>query len=525
MKKITHISLILLVSFLASSFLPKTKPAFAVRTVVIDPGHGGKDPGCHGTKYKEKDIALAVSLKLGHYIEEHIKDVKVVYTRKTDVFVELQERAEIANRAKADLFICIHCNSACVRDKKLKRDICNEEAHGAETYVMGIKNEKGKLDVVKTENSAMLLEDNYVKKYNGFDPNSDESYIIMSMFTDVYLTQSLSFASKIQKQYGTRTGRVDKGVKRGSLWVLWRTYMPSVLTEMGFLTNPEEEAFLGSTKGQDYIASGIFRAFREYKDEIEGVVKKYNDDLESQVPYKMSKEDSIQRDELKKEKTTTSKTETPVAIKPKEIKVPKVDSAETKKKENEEEDKPAIKNSSQTTQTDVALNKKADSKNESKPKETKNTPSDKAAYDKMKAKALEEASKIPVKPNKEEVSTETKSDKGDKKEAVETDKKIKEKETEPVKKEVKPVDTELTAPLVYKVQILSSDKKVPFNSPKLKGAEKLGEYVDKGVYKYTSGEFATPEEASKLQSELKKIGFKDAFVITTRNGKRITQNK
>ena len=466
---------------------------FTVRTVVIDAGHGGKDPGCHGAKYKEKDIALSVALKLGHYIEENIKDVKVVYTRKTDVFVELQERAEIANRAKADLFICIHCNSACVRDKKLKRDVCNEEAHGAETYIMGIKNEKGKLDVAKTENSAILLEDNYVKKYNGFDPNSDESYIIMSMFTDVYLTQSLSFASKIQKQYGTRIGRVDKGVKRASLWVLWRTYMPSVLTEMGFLTNPEEELFLGSTKGQDYMASGIFRAFREYKDEIEGIVKKYDDEVESQLPYKMSKEDSIQRDNVKNDKTTvSSKTEPAVPIKPKETKAPAhSDSAETKKKPD------GVKPDG-GKHTETASTQKGGSGVDSKSKEQKSTAADKAAYDKMKSKALEA-----------NADKEKKAEEG--------------KEEDTIEKEVKPVDTETAAPLIYKVQILSSDKKIPFNSPKLKGAEKPGVYLDKGVYKYTSGEFQTPEEAYKLQAELKKIGFKDAFVITTRNGKRITQ--
>jgi len=545
LKKYIHIALILLVGFLTSSFLPKTKPIFSVRTVVIDPGHGGKDPGCHGAKYKEKDVALSVALKLGHYIEEHIKGVKVIYTRKTDVFVELQERAEIANRAKADLFICIHCNSACVRDKKLKRDVCNEEAHGAETYVMGIKNEKGKLDVAKTENSAILLEDNYVKKYNGFDPNSDESYIIMSMFTDAYLTQSLSFASKIQKQYGTRTGRVDKGVKRASLWVLWRTYMPSVLTEMGFLTNPEEEAFLGSTKGQDYIASGIFRAFREYKDEIEGVVKKYDDDIESQVPYKMSKEDSIKREEGQKEKsektTIASKTDSTPDSKPKEEKMSGIsdkDLEEMKAKSkavidrmgtsadhaaDTKDDEKEIKKESVKKATEK--DKKPDPKVEAKPKETKATGADKVAYDKMKTKALDGANKQPEKESATEKKEEHALEKEEKKEVVETEPKVKEKEVEPVKKEVKPVVSESTAPFVYKVQILSSDKKIAFSSPKLKGAEKLGEYVDKGIYKYTSGEFSSPEEASKWQAELKKIGFKDAFVITTQNGKRITQNK
>ncbi len=380
---------------------------------MIDAGHGGKDPGCHGSKYKEKDVALAVALKLGKYIEDNMKDVRVVYTRKTDVFIELQERAEIANRAKADLFICIHCNSACYRDKKLKHDVCNDDAHGAETYVMGIKNEQGKLDVAKRENSSILLEDNYVKKYDGFDPNSDESYIIMNMFNDTYLDQSLSFASKLQKQYRGKAGRADKGVKRASLWVLWRTFMPSVLTEIGFLTNPEEEMFLGSAKGQDYVASGIFRAFREYKDEIEGVSKKYTDDIENQATYKLSKEDSLELENMKKA------------------------------------NKPAV----------VAA--------------------DTAKDNKVPEKAPKE--------NKTEPKTELVS----------------------------------TSPVVYKVQIASSDKKIPLDSDKFKGIEKPGEYEDKGIYKYTSGEYSKQDDAVKQQAQLRKNGFKDAFVIAMQDGKRV----
>jgi N-acetylmuramoyl-L-alanine amidase len=476
LKKNSYLFFLLFAAFLASSFIPIIKPTFTVRTVVIDAGHGGKDPGCHGDKYKEKDVALAVALKLGSYIEENMKDVKVVYTRKTDVFVELQERAEIANRAKADLFICIHCNSACVRDKKLKRDVCNEEANGAETYVMGIKNEKGKLDIAKRENSAILLEDNYVKKYNGFDPNSDESYIIMSMFNDVYLTQSLSFASKVQRQYGTKTGRVDKGVKRASLWVLWRTYMPSVLTEIGFLTNPEEEHFLGSAKGQDYIASGIFRAFREYKDELEGIVKKYDDAIEIQVPYKISKEDSIELEENKKAKATTAVT----ASKDDPKTVSKIETVDTSAKDDEKEKEKEIK------------------------KEEKKTPGDNKKDIKP---PVVEAIKPPVIKEKEK--------------EVKRDEKT---ETDSGKKEIKPTVTEIVkSPVIYKVQILSSDKKIPLNSAKFKNVEKPGEYMDKGVYKYTGGEFSTKEEAVKLQLELIKNGFKDAFVILTQDGKRITQ--
>lgn len=494
LKKYSCIFFILPICILISSFVPITKPAFTVRTVVIDPGHGGKDPGCHGNKYKEKDVALAVALKLGNYIEEHMKDVKVIYTRKTDVFVELQERAEIANRAKADLFICIHCNSACVRDKKLRRDVCNEEANGAETYVMGIKNEKGKLDVAKRENSAILLEDNYVKKYNGFDPNSDESYIIMSMFTDTYLTQSLSFASKIQKQYGTRTGRVDKGVKRASLWVLWRTYMPSVLTEIGFLTNPEEELFLGSARGQDYIASGIFRAFREYKDELEGILKKYDDAIEVQVPYKLSKEDSIEIMESRKARASANNSTKP-------------DSPKADDKEKETKD---------STKNEEHAEKEHELKEDEKP---------------VKEEEKKETGKKDVKPveNKEEEKKEP-----SKKEIKPAENKGEDKKDVP-KKEVKPAETEVKivpkeeekkdgkAPVIYKVQILSSDKKIPLNSPKFKNVEKPGEYMDKGIYKYTSGEFLNKEDATKLQNTLLKNGFKDAFVIATQDGKRITQ--
>lgn len=315
MKKIIYLPVLFITCILAGSFSPKFKPVFSIKTVVIDAGHGGKDPGCHGSKYKEKDVALAVALKLGKYIEDNLKDVKVVYTRKTDVFIELQQRAEIANKAKADLFICIHCNSACFRDKKLKKDICKDEANGAETYVMGIKNEQGKLDVAKRENSAILLEDNYVQKYDGFDPNSDESYIIMSMFSDNYIEQSLNFASKVQKQFSTKAGRQDKGVKRASLWVLWRTYMPSVLTELGFLTNPKEEQFLGSTKGQDYMASGLFRAFREYKDEIEGTTRKYDDAFEKQAAYKLTKEDSLELESFTKAKTSGTTDSAAVEVK------------------------------------------------------------------------------------------------------------------------------------------------------------------------------------------------------------------
>ncbi|MGZ4038789.1 MAG: N-acetylmuramoyl-L-alanine amidase family protein, partial [Bacteroidia bacterium] len=258
-----------------------------IKIVVIDAGHGGKDPGCNGVSNQEKDVSLAVALKLGKYIEDNYKDVKVIYTRKTDVFVELEDRAQIANKNKADLFISIHCNAAgkpvMIKDKKTGKmkiktyvnkkgkrvavETVNPIPFGSETYVMGLKNEEGKMKVAQRENSVILLEDNYEKKYEGFDPESEESYIIMSNYTSAYLIQSAKLGLKIQEEYAKKAGRVDKGVHRQSIWVLWRTAMPSILTEIGYLTNPLEEQFLASEKGQTYVAASIFKGFRKYKDE------------------------------------------------------------------------------------------------------------------------------------------------------------------------------------------------------------------------------------------------------------------
>lgn len=279
----------------------KTTPA-QIKIIVIDPGHGGKDPGCHGETYKEKDVALAVALKLGNYLEQNLKNVTVIYTRKTDVFVELEDRALIANKANADLFISIHCNAAgrplMVVDKKTGKkkkkmyknskgrlvavEEINPVPFGTETYVMGIKNEEGKMQVATRENSAIFYEEDYEKKYGGFDPESVESYIIMSNYTSSYVVQSANVASKIQSEYFKKAGRIDKGVRRQSIWVLWRTAMPSILTEIGYLTNPLEEGFLGSEKGQDYLAMAIFRGLRNYKDEVENTKTVYNDVFENQ---------------------------------------------------------------------------------------------------------------------------------------------------------------------------------------------------------------------------------------------------
>ncbi len=229
-----------------------------VQIVVIDPGHGGKDPGALGTSVMEKDVVLDISLKLGDYIKEYFDDVEVIYTREEDIFVPLDERAEIANKAKADLFISVHANA-----------LANSPALGTETFVMGINKDARNFEVAKKENSVILLEENYESKYQGFDPNSIDSYIIFSVMQKTYQGHSLAFASMIQDEFELRAKRINRGVKQDGFWVLWRTTMPSVLVETGFLTHPEEEKYLASRTGQEYLASAMFRAFRKYKNAIE----------------------------------------------------------------------------------------------------------------------------------------------------------------------------------------------------------------------------------------------------------------
>ena len=222
--------------------------------IVIDPGHGGKDPGAVGRTCKEKDIVLSVALKLGKIITENFDDVEVMYTRKTDQFIELYRRADIANKAKADLFISLHTNSW-----KSSNPV------GSETYVMGLHTDEKNLAVAMKENAVITFEEDYTTKYEGYDPGSPESFIIFSLMQNTYLEQSLTFASHVQSQFRDRAKRIDRGVKQAGFIVLWNTTMPSVLVEIGFISNPKEESYLKSQNGQDYLASAIFRAFREYK--------------------------------------------------------------------------------------------------------------------------------------------------------------------------------------------------------------------------------------------------------------------
>lgn len=223
--------------------------------VVIDPGHGGKDTGTIGSKLKEKDVVLPVSLKVAEYLKEYASDIEVIFTRKDDRFIELDQRPIIANKAEADLFVSIHANAMPKG---------NPGVYGTETYVMGTKNEGRNFEVAKRENSVIMLEEDYKEKYQGFDPESPEVNIMFEIMQEAYQENSIILAQNVEEQFSKRAGRKSRGVKQSSLWVLWNTAMPSVLIEIGYLSNPKEEGELGSEQVQDYIASAIFRAIRDY---------------------------------------------------------------------------------------------------------------------------------------------------------------------------------------------------------------------------------------------------------------------
>jgi N-acetylmuramoyl-L-alanine amidase len=242
---------ILLFSFSLISSITAQDSRF---TVVLDAGHGGHDPGAKGDISREKDINLSIVLELGRIISQNSKDVKIVYTRKTDVYLTLQERADVVNNNHADLFICIHTNSAK-----------SSSAFGAETFTLGLAKTKANLDVAMRENSVILLEENYHTKYKGFDPNSVDSYIMFEFMQDKYIDRSIELASSIQNQFVKYSKRSDRGVRQAGFWVLHRSACPSVLVEVGFISNKAEEQYLNSDQGRNEMATAVYNAFLSYK--------------------------------------------------------------------------------------------------------------------------------------------------------------------------------------------------------------------------------------------------------------------
>lgn len=259
---------------------------YKIKTIVIDAGHGGKDGSTRGLYSTEKDVALKTALHLGAAIEASMKDVKVIYTRTEDVFIPLYERISIANNAKADLFISIHCNDMPVyrstvvtgsrKNSKGKRVPITKtvsrkstSTRGVETFVSGMGRVNEQDEAIKRENAAIFLEENYKENYEGFDPNNPENFIILSLMKNTFRTQSLKLAKLVQDQY-VNVGRIDRGVQEKSLAVLARAGMPAILTEIGFISNPDEENYMNSEAGQNEITNCLLEAIKNYRKVIEG---------------------------------------------------------------------------------------------------------------------------------------------------------------------------------------------------------------------------------------------------------------
>ncbi len=258
-KYLAHATLILFIGFAWAAFkVPALKPGAEIKTLVIDAGHGGYDHGCIYGGANEKDITLSISNKLGKLISDSFKNIKVIYIRQSDTAVELRERAEIANKNNADFFLSVHVNAST-----------SPRAYGTETYVMGMHKTAGNLLVAKRENASILLENDYQTNYDGFDPSSAEGHIIFSLYQNQFLLQSLNMASQVEQNF-KKLNRYSRGVKQAGFLVLWKTAMPSVLVETGYLSNPTERKYLTSCSGQDSTAMGIFRAFVGYKNMVEG---------------------------------------------------------------------------------------------------------------------------------------------------------------------------------------------------------------------------------------------------------------
>ena len=270
-------------AFILSAGCSWSQEGLGIRTIVIDAGHGGKDPGAVGVnKTYEKDVALSVSLKFGNIIKKNHPNVKVVYTRSTDVFIGLAERAKKANSISADLFVSIHANSAI-----------NKKATGAEVWVLGLHKSEAALEIAKKENSSILMEDDHGSKYQDFDPKDPDAYIGLAMRQNAHLDQSLTLANLVQRSFVEDAKRLDRGVKQAGFMVLYRTTMPAILVELGFLSHAGEEKYLSSSIGQDELAKSIYFGFKKYKDRIDGVNHSISDEgnsVDIKTPQEPEKE-------------------------------------------------------------------------------------------------------------------------------------------------------------------------------------------------------------------------------------------
>lgn len=479
-----------------------------VSTIVIDPGHGGKDAGAVGKNCYEKDIALKVALKFGELINQNFPDVKVIYTRKDDRFVELRQRGRIANQNHADLFVSIHCNST---DGK--------EARGVETWIMGNHKNDANLKVAQLENSAILQEQDHEANYDNFDPNSPDAYIIFSLYQNAFMDQSLGFAAKVQEQYGQRVPSPNRGIKQAGFLVLWACALPSVLTEIGFISNPTEEKFLNSAEGQLKIATSLFNAFKEYKYQVEG----FNNQAE------VTKQPTVEPTKTPAAAAKPADTAKPVeAAKAVEPTKPAVKEAEPAVAVTE----PAVKVAEPTVTTAPATAKPTQPSPAVQPAPA---PADTS---RPAAKPTDVPSAASVLRDTAHTQTVVESAAPEPPAATQPapaqpaqPEPIQPAPTQPAQPApVQPAPVQPTQPaqpaprLIFKIQFASSSTDKDLNAPEFKNLNlpPLSKYQENGLYKYCCGEADTPEAAQKILQQVQEAGFKDAFMVVFSDGKRIS---
>jgi len=507
-------------------------------TVVIDAGHGGHDPGAIGKITREKDINLAVSLALGELIATNYNDVKVVFTRTTDKYLTLQERADIVNNNHADLFICIHTNSAQ-----------SPSAYGTESFTLGLAKSKGNLDVAMRENSVMLLEDDYKSKYKGFDPTSVDSYIMFEFMQDKYIDRSISIASEIQNHFKKYAGRSDRGVRQAGFWVLYRSACPSVLVEVGFISNPAEEKYLASASGQKQIAESIYKAFVGFKYEHDKKTGKSNkksfnetESIKIDDVGRYDKRNENAAAPLKSVVANTKEAVVPVSeiAKPPIIETPVTPTKAEKRAAEKQLKESAVDKQSENTvvaekQTELTTKKE---KKESKKSAVKSPVSAvqqandtdviAESFSKEKQKiAKEPTAKSTVIAEPEEITkpavrisenTETESQPARVSSPV-----VKSKPIAPDKEKYVDLNAyqAATERPVYKLQLFSISKKLNTNAAEFRGIRNADFYIENGMYKYTIGSDSKLEVITKLKKEMIPL-FSDAFVVAFLGKTRIS---
>lgn len=476
--------------WLSISFAAVANAAKDKFTLVIDAGHGGNDAGAIGKISKEKNINLNVALAFGRYVENNCPDVRVIYTRKTDVFIPLHERANIANKNKADLFISIHTNA-------LPK---GRIARGLETYTLGINRAADNFDVAKRENSVILIEKDYKQRYEGFDPRSSESYIMFEFMQDRNMEQSVVLAKAVQQRTCSAAGRPNKGVKQAGFLVLRETSMPSCLIELGFITTPDEERYLNTKSGIDALGKGIYQAFLDYK-------KKYDKSSAVQTKASPAPAAKPERSRRTSNAAPTASNTTPAASVKAQTPVEQVQKTENKR--DKRNSKTIIMEL--TDARNGVSAEKPEEKSVAKPDAPEKADKDATAAPKVvavaesKAAPVQESKVAPVQEKPMTRSTESS--------AASPEPMAQTAETAAVV--CKTIDS---AP-VFKVQILASSNNLPANDRQLKGRTDVDCYQENGLYKYTVGSSTDYNEIFRLRKSLLE-SFPEAFIIAFKDGQK-----